>query len=38
MEKVQYETYDTNEVYDSMDVNPRKDEVMLKVYLKILHL
>ena len=31
MEKVQYETYDTNEVYDSMDVNPKEDEVMSEV-------
>ena len=31
MEKVQYETYDTNEVYDSMDVSPKKDKVILMV-------
>ena len=30
MEKVQYETYDSNEVYDNMDLNPTENQVIGK--------
>ena len=33
MDKVCYETYDTNEVYDSMDLNPKEKQVMFLFFV-----